>query len=270
MKVILSQWITIKENFVEVKKMEEFVYNLTSILKKEKIKFFYTCLFENYIFVARIRIENNVLNIKMISEVYSDVSESSLIFDYKPEIKRYGGESNLPIIENIFCESSYITSSLLFHKDIEERILVVIDLTQILFNSLEIKREDIKELFVFIYEIWVNYSYHILNMRVDNVQGIVDSLRERIDRYKRNEQKSIYIEYERSVNLLKNLTYFDRGQENPEYSALLKSFIIDRGINKPFINVIISLAHMNFNRLVLFPHIESIVYKLLSDKIDSI
>lgn len=62
------------------------------------------------------------------------------------------------------------------------------------------------------------------------------------------------------------MMYISNDQENPVYSTSLRFFIQDRNLDKGLINAIISLAHMNFNRLLFFPHVESVIYKLLSKR----
>ncbi len=189
-----------------------------------------------------------------------------MIKDYQPEVKRYGGKQNLPTIESIFCESSNLTSSFVNNINEEEKILLSLDLTSLLFNSLEIKKEDLKELYRFLHEIWASYSVESFNLKVENIDLIVKSLDERINKINYNKQEINYKSYIQEISLIKNMTYIDNDQENPVYSTSLRTFIQDRNIDKGLINAIISLAHMNFNRLLFFPHVESVIYKLLSER----
>ncbi len=211
----------------------------------------------------KFRIKDNKLQaIKTVLENY--LPGIIINRDYHPEEKRYGGKQNLNIIEEVFCMSSYITSYYLGSKTVEERILLAIELNDILFQQLQIQKTDLKKIYLYLNETWLNYSTEVLNIKVKNIEYISNSLMQKLSRHTLTNIPYIN-EYYSLIFKLNNLNYKNFEQENPEYSVNLAKLTTELELNKPFFNTIISLAHMNFNRLGLFPHIESIIYKILSN-----
>lgn len=264
MRVILFNWKTISCYFENYAKVEEFINKVVYFLKSNKVDFFYVRLFENNKYIAKIRIKDNKCNQKILNLLHYNISNFSLTDDYQPEIKRYGGKHNVKHIERIFCVSSNITSNQLSNKDIVPRILLSIKLNTIIFDELELTTEVLKEMYSHLSETWLIYSSNVLNLKINNIDSVAKSLKRYINQYKFDFSDPYYQQYKESIYSLKKLNFHDYGQENPLYSDGLKKFIVNRRINKPFLNVIISLAHMNFNRLGIYPHIESTVYKMLS------
>jgi thiopeptide-type bacteriocin biosynthesis protein len=265
LKVILSQWKTISGCFFDTKKMENFASRVMFFLKDNKIDFFYVFLFEENKNVVKIRIRNTEYNKKILNELKIKIPSICITDDYQPEVKRYGGEQNIYHIERLFCASSYITSTQLANTEIESRILLSIKLNDLLFDNLNLPEVHLKNLYSHISDSWANYSSDILNIKINNIEKLANSLKLHINQFKydfTNYQKiNNYKEY---TEYITTLNYKDYNQENPVYTNGLRNFIVKLGINKPFLNVVMSLAHMNFNRLGIYPHLESTVYKMLS------
>lgn len=264
MKVILSQWKTISGYFNDSKKAENFASKIIFFLKNYEIDFFYVFLFEKNKNVVKIRVKETENNIIVLNKLKTKIPSICITNDYQHEVKRYGGSQNVYYIEKIFCASSYITSTQLAKTSIESRILLSIKLNEILFNNLNLSKGYLKHLYSHISDSWAKYSSDILNIKINNIEKLANSLKRHINQFECDITKFQINNYKESTKCLTTLNYNDYNQENPLYSNGLRNLIGNLGINKPFFNAVLSLAHMNFNRLGIYPHLESTVYKMLS------
>ncbi|KWZ76585.1 thiopeptide-type bacteriocin biosynthesis domain protein [Heyndrickxia coagulans] len=244
---------------------KEFIWKVTKLLKQNNIAFFYVCLFDNNLPSVKIRIPNKKYNQQLSNILHSNISNIIITDEYQPEIKRYGGKQNIDYIERLFCLSSKLTATYFCKEKIELRILLAIKLNNFLFEKIKLNNNQRTTLFSLLSEIWEDYTKENLNFYIGDINYLAKMLKKRMNIYKLNLPSDIYNEYVSNLSCLDNLLFEDYNQENPKYSNDLKYFIINSGINKPLLNIIISLAHMNFNRLGIFPHVECTIYKMLSN-----
>lgn len=259
----MSQWKTINIDTESAISRTEVFKEIISILEDFEIDYFYVLLYEN---------ESNIVKIRILKENYKKLlptlrkyNSSEIYFndDYAAEVKRYGGLQNIDFVESIFCEASSITAYALYNNTIEERILLAIELNSLLFSNLNVSNKSLKELYEFLSETWLIFSYNSFNIKIKNIDKLSYSLQSQLSNYSLN-KKSELLNYKKLIKNIDNLHYKDYHQENPNYSLNLVKKVSNLKIDKPLFNTIISLAHMNFNKLGLFPHIESTVYKILS------
>lgn len=222
-------------------------------------------LYENNNNIIRIRIQNK--DLENFISIFNIDSYSNIYFEdsYNPEFERYGGLENINVIENIFCEVSAITACEVYKPSIYNRILLVMDLNNILFEKLNVNKKQLNKIYDCLSKVWLDYSNNFLNIKVKNIESVALTLNEKLEQSNFN-KSNIWIEYQQAIKQLEELYYTDYCQENPVYSDDLRGLLKDLEINKPFFNTIASLAHMNYNKLALFPHIEGVVYKALSIK----
>lgn len=238
---------------------------MVKFLKQNDIKFFYTILFESNINVIKIRILEE--NFEILNEYFikNNNIKISVNNDYRPEILRYGGKENIYQIEEIFCKASFLQSEILFKENFLKKILLVLELNKNLFNFIDISSEEIKKIYLFLSQMWMEYAKTNFGIEIKNIKNISENLFDDIIKEEIEINKNELNDYIYEVKKIKKLNYINTVYETPKYSENMKEILEKMNINKTLFNILISLAHMNFNRLELYPHLECVVYRILSE-----
>lgn len=183
---------------------------------------------------------------------------------YMKEIERYGGSSNLKVIEDFFCcSSSLICDFINRGPDIYRKIHFLIRLNHLTLGKLAIAESNFAHLYYLLGDIWLRYSLKEFSFKVKDINILTEEMSNTLNQYS-SANISVPIDYESHLLRVYKQCYYNFNQENPTYVSALNNFIYDYNLSKPLLNCLISLNHMNANRLGIFPHIEAIIYKVMA------
>ncbi|PZM66147.1 hypothetical protein DOE73_08160 [Paenibacillus dendritiformis] len=192
--------------------------------------------------------------------------------NYTPEYERYGGKEIMEMIERSFFYSSAIIGKAYENSlNWKQKINISYHINKVLFDQLNFEQTTKNSYLEYVGDTWLNYSKStFLHMNKEQLMKIAKSSLNSKDQILRFDKTLIDEEYlfkyrkcaeKIKTNLLKiKPNLLETPQHSVELSILLRTC---DDIYTPLL--IISLVHMNNNRLGIFPHSEAALYYIFSN-----